>query len=83
VFEFRLVARSFWVDMRLRDFNGRWIASADTSDGPSLGVGMTPQEALLSALDPFEGAIDELLMTLPMHVLRPSDGDAPGFPDAR
>lgn len=33
----RLVCSPFWVDVRLRETNGRWIASADTSDGPSSG----------------------------------------------
>jgi hypothetical protein len=82
VVEFRLVARSFWVDMRLRDFNGRWIASADTSDGPSVGLGMTAHEALINALQPFEGAIEELLTTLPAHVLRSSDREGASRADA-
>src|SRR5919106_4976704 len=35
----RLRCSAFWVDVRLREINGRWIASADTLDGPSLGLG--------------------------------------------
>jgi hypothetical protein len=35
----RLRCSSFGVDVRLRELNGRWIASADTHDGPSLGLG--------------------------------------------
>ncbi len=31
----RLTCSSFWVDVRLRELNGRWIASADTPDAPS------------------------------------------------
>ena len=30
----RLTCSVFWVDVRLREINGRWIASADTPDVP-------------------------------------------------
>jgi hypothetical protein len=30
----RLHCSLFYVDVRLREFNGRWLASADTPDGP-------------------------------------------------
>ena len=62
---FRLHSRSFWVDVRMLEVNGRWIASADTRDGPSLGCGAGPFEALWGALEPFDGAIDELLASMP------------------
>ena len=45
--------------------NGRWIASADTPDGPSLGCGTDAFEALWQALEPFEGVVGELLASLP------------------
>ena len=61
----RLTCSAFWVDVRLREINGRWIASADTPDGPSLGLGMRPIEAVEAALQPFEGIVDELLSSLP------------------
>lgn len=61
----RLNCSSFWVDVRLREINGRWIASADTPDGPSLGLGKGAIEAVEHALEPFEGIVDELLASLP------------------
>ena len=41
----RLMAPDFWVDVRLRRHDGRWIASADMPDGPTLGLGRNPAEA--------------------------------------
>lgn len=61
----RLICSTFWVDVRLREINGRWIASADTPDGPSLGLGKGAIEAVEHALEPFEGTVDELLASLP------------------
>jgi hypothetical protein len=62
---FRLVAADLWVEVRLTHIDGRWIASADTNDGPSLGLGYLPTEALEQALAPFEGAIDDLMRGAP------------------
>ena len=61
----RLVGSTFWVDVRLREINGRWIASADTVAGPSLGLGKGAVEAVEHALQPFEGIVDELIASLP------------------
>jgi hypothetical protein len=61
----RLTCAAFWVDVRLREINGRWIASADTPDGPSLGLGERAIEAIEAALEPYEGIVGELLATLP------------------
>ena len=61
----RLTCSAFWVDVRLREINGRWIASADTPDGPSLGLGERAMEAIEEALEPFEGIADELLASVP------------------
>jgi hypothetical protein len=60
----RLTCSTFWVDVRLREMNGRWIASADTPEGPSLGLGLGAIEAIEAALKPFEGIADELLASL-------------------
>ena len=49
--------------------NGRWIASPDTPDGPSLGLGKGAIEAVEHALEPFEGIVDESLASLPRAVL--------------
>jgi hypothetical protein len=57
----RLTCSAIWVDVRLREINGRWIASADTPDGPSLGLGLEAREAIEGALKPFEGIVDDLL----------------------
>lgn len=61
----RLNCSAFWVGVRLREINGRWIASADTPDGPSLGVGQRAIDAIEGALAPFEGIVDDLLASLP------------------
>jgi hypothetical protein len=65
VIPLRLTCSTFWVDVRLREINGRWIASADTPNGPSLGLGKRAIEAVEHALEPFEGIVDELLASLP------------------
>jgi hypothetical protein len=51
--QLRLTCSLLPVDVRLREFNGRWLASADTLDGPSLGWGMSPVGALWMTLKPF------------------------------
>ena len=61
----RLTCATFSVDVRLGHVDGRWIASADTPDGPSLGLGWMPLEALGAALIPFDDAADELLESVP------------------
>lgn len=59
--EMRLRCALFWVDVRLRQIDAAWVASADTPDGPSLGLGMTASSALQAALRPFAPLEDELL----------------------
>jgi hypothetical protein len=61
----RLHCPLFYVDVRLAEHEGRWIASATTPDGPSLGLGFGPAAALLRSLDPFDSLADELLDTAP------------------
>jgi hypothetical protein len=65
VHQLRLHAPLLWVDVRLLHFDGRWLASADTTDGPTLGLGRRPEEALMEALEPFAGMVDELMETVP------------------
>jgi hypothetical protein len=67
--EFRLHYRQLWVDVRLYEREGRWLASADTPDGPNLRTGWTPLAALVEALEPFEGVIEQLLQTAPPGLL--------------
>lgn len=63
--ELRLHASRFWVDVRLVHLHGKWLASADTPNGPSLGLGRLPEQALIEALEPFAGIVDELMETVP------------------
>ena len=62
----RLTCSLFWVDVRLREINGRWIASADTPNGPSLGLGESALDAISGALEPFSSIADELLSSMPI-----------------
>ena len=61
----RLVSSLFWVDVRLLQIDGKWLASADTTDGPSLGLGRRPKYALMQALEPYSGMVDQLMETVP------------------
>jgi hypothetical protein len=67
VITLRLTCDALWVDVRLREMNGRWMASADTPQGPSVGLGVGAVEAIEGALEPFEGAIEDLMASLPGH----------------
>ncbi len=62
--QIRLYCSLFYLDVRVREFNGRWIASADTPYGPTLGWGVSVIGALWMALEPFEGVIEELLASV-------------------
>ena len=42
-----------WIDVRLRGFDGRWLAVADLADTPDVGVDETAEEALRGALAVF------------------------------
>ena len=55
-------ALDFWIDVRLRERDGRWVAVADLADEPDLGLGETPSEALRGALSVFEGKLLEELV---------------------
>ena len=46
-------ALDFWIDVRVRDFDGRWLAVADIADEPELGTGETRRDALIAALSCF------------------------------
>jgi hypothetical protein len=63
--QYRLQCDAFSVDVRLLEVNGRWIASADTLDGPTLGCGTDAFGALWHALAPFDGVVGDLLASLP------------------
>ncbi len=74
----RLHCSQFWVDVRVRRFRDRWVASADAPFGPTLGLGLTWQDALDNALKPFRDVRDELLATLTRDV----ESDRPREPPA-
>ena len=42
--------RDFWVDVRVREFDGRWLAVADLADEPEIGLGWSPRAAVAQAL---------------------------------
>jgi hypothetical protein len=69
MYNLRLSCRAFWVDVRVLGMNGRWIASADSPEGTTLGLGWTPRQALIQALEPFSGVVEELLTTAPADLL--------------
>jgi hypothetical protein len=75
----RLTFATFWVDVRLTHIDGHWVASADTPDGPSLGLGWQPLEALGEALESFDGVVDELLRACRMSC--PGARPPPAAPD--
>jgi hypothetical protein len=56
----RLRVADISVDVRWTCIDERWIASADLPDGPSLGLGWTPQDALTAALDPLGAPVPEV-----------------------
>jgi hypothetical protein len=60
----RLAGPSVSVDVRVLEVRGRWIASADTAHGPSLGLGFAADTAIERALQPFEVDVKELLGSL-------------------
>jgi hypothetical protein len=55
---------AFWVEVRVLGVGGRWIASADTDNGPTLGCGTTAFDALWQALQPFDGVVGRLLASM-------------------
>jgi hypothetical protein len=69
VHQFRLHYQQLLVDVRLYQVDGRWLASADTPDGPSLRTGWTALAALVEALEPFDGIVEQLLETAPPGLL--------------
>lgn|GEM_PF-3416774 len=51
----------FWIDVRVREFDGRWLAVADLVDVPEIGVGETASQALANALAVFgEATADDV-----------------------
>ncbi len=61
----------FWIDVRLREFDRRWLAVADLADTPEVGTGETPAEALRGALAPFETKLAEEFAASPAVLRQP------------
>lgn len=70
--QLRLTSSVLWVDVRLLRLGGKWLAPTDTTDGPSLGLGRLPEEAVRYALEPFDGLVDELMDAVPDELNRAS-----------
>jgi hypothetical protein len=60
--------------MRLLEHEGRWLAVADTPDGPSIGFGVVMLNAAIMALTPFEGRVEDLLGSISWESEQPVDG---------
>jgi hypothetical protein len=66
--DYRLRADSlpFWVDVKVRSFGPRFVAVADLAGEKELGLGLSPSEAVASALAPLgPRAVRDLLRGLP------------------
>jgi hypothetical protein len=44
----------YWIDLRVRDFNCRWLAVCEGLDEFFIGLGETAAQALWEALQPFD-----------------------------
>lgn len=56
-------ALDFWVDVRLREIDGVWVAVADLADQPEIAVSRRLDLALLLALWPLGGAVARRLVS--------------------
>lgn len=59
----------FWIDLRVRDFGGRWLVVADLAGQPEVGVGETVDAALDGALDAFDAPLRRDLRTSAKGIL--------------
>jgi len=56
-------ALDLWVDVRLREWDGMWLAVADLADEPDVGTGEDPRGALREALTALGPRLAEELAT--------------------
>jgi len=70
VVKMRLHCPEFSVDLRVTDFGGAWLASADTSEGPTLGRGRSALSAAVNALEPFDGYVEDLIRSAPPELFQ-------------
>ena len=55
----------FYVDVHLRNFEGRWLAVAEIADEPEIGLGRTARDALVGALSSLGAASTAALLADP------------------
>jgi hypothetical protein len=66
----RLYCPEFSVDVRVIEFHGRWLASAFTPDGPTVGRGASALSAVIDALEPFDGYVEDLIRSGPPELFQ-------------
>lgn len=71
-FRIRAAELNFYVDVGLRNFDGRWLAVADIAGEHDIGLGRSAQEALAASLSSLGTAAATALMADPqlLHVGR-------------
>ena len=65
--ELRVDTRVGRVRLRLVRFGDRWLASADSLDGPTLGWNGSPYLAAAAALEPFGVGLPEVMRLVGRH----------------
>lgn len=58
----------FYVDVRLRNFDGRWLAVADISGDREIGLGRSGREALAASLSSLGQAATTALLADPQLI---------------
>jgi hypothetical protein len=53
----------FWIDLRQRQFDGKWLAVTDLADEPDVGTSESPREAPREALTALGPTLAEELAT--------------------
>lgn len=69
----RAPSLDFWVDTRLRNFDGRWLAVAEIAGEHEIGLGTSAREALTAAISCLGPRATEALLADP-QLLRVSRG---------
>lgn len=59
---------NFYVNVRVRSFDGRWLAVADIGGDPEIGLGGTGREALAASLSSLGAAATDALLTDPQVI---------------
>ena len=70
VVKMRLECPQVSVDVRVIEFHGRWLASAFTPNGPTVGRGASALAAVIDALKPFDGYVEDLIRSGPRELFQ-------------